>query len=288
MVPWERDTRIGRDGVSLSGSFQTSLPETDPQAVTAAGAAFSEVSRDSPLVLEADLTSQSAECQAHGELPEVGHCCLQLSIECLWVGCGPCSTPCCLPRTALHFGAQWSKRPGPGQLCLGHTVHMGKNRASLGFHFLSRESDAEGASRRPPQEDPVSPAASSELSIWLSWTEGPCPDSDWGCGRCSGRFPMPQQQYQNGESEESHAQFLKALQNAVTTFVNRMKSNHVRGRSITNDSAVLSLFQSINTMHPQLLELLNQLDERRRMCHAHPPRCPSRASGLPSGACHIH
>lgn len=92
---------------------------------------------------------------------------------------------------------------------------------------------------------------------------------------------MPRQQYQNGESEESHAQFLKALQNAVTTFVNRMKSNHVRGRSITNDSAVLSLFQSINTMHPQLLELLNQLDERRCMCHAHPPRCPSRALGAP-------
>ncbi|CAH2291773.1 hepatocyte growth factor-regulated tyrosine kinase substrate isoform X2 [Pelobates cultripes] len=71
------------------------------------------------------------------------------------------------------------------------------------------------------------------------------------------------EQYQNGESEENHEQFLKALQNAVTTFVNRMKSNHMRGRSITNDSAVLSLFQSINNMHPQLLELLNQLDERR-------------------------
>uniref|UniRef100_A0A8D0CMY4 Hepatocyte growth factor-regulated tyrosine kinase substrate n=1 Tax=Scleropages formosus TaxID=113540 RepID=A0A8D0CMY4_SCLFO len=71
------------------------------------------------------------------------------------------------------------------------------------------------------------------------------------------------QQYQNGESEENHEQFLKALQNAVTTFLNRMKSNHMRGRSITNDSAVLSLFQSINNMHPQLLELLNQLDEKR-------------------------
>lgn len=77
---------------------------------------------------------------------------------------------------------------------------------------------------------------------------------------------LPFQQYQNGESEESHEQFLKALQNAVTTFVNRMKSNHMRGRSITNDSAVLSLFQSINSMHPQLLELLNQLDERRCRC----------------------
>uniref|UniRef100_A0A8C8LWW9 Hepatocyte growth factor-regulated tyrosine kinase substrate n=1 Tax=Oncorhynchus tshawytscha TaxID=74940 RepID=A0A8C8LWW9_ONCTS len=44
-------------------------------------------------------------------------------------------------------------------------------------------------------------------------------------------------QYQNGESEENHDAFLKALQNAVTTFLNRMKSNHMRGRSITNDSA---------------------------------------------------
>uniref|UniRef100_A0A3P8ZU61 Hepatocyte growth factor-regulated tyrosine kinase substrate n=1 Tax=Esox lucius TaxID=8010 RepID=A0A3P8ZU61_ESOLU len=70
-------------------------------------------------------------------------------------------------------------------------------------------------------------------------------------------------QYQNGESEENHEAFLKALQNAVTTFLNRMKSNHMRGRSITNDSAVLSLFQSINNMHPQLLDILNQLDEKR-------------------------
>ncbi|NWT15096.1 HGS kinase, partial [Vireo altiloquus] len=87
----------------------------------------------------------------------------------------------------------------------------------------------------------------------------------WHWEVTSDRLPRPffQQQYQNGESEENHEQFLKALQNAVTTFVNRMKSNHMRGRSITNDSAVLSLFQSINNMHPQLLELLNQLDERR-------------------------
>ncbi|XP_049632101.1 hepatocyte growth factor-regulated tyrosine kinase substrate [Suncus etruscus] len=90
--------------------------------------------------------------------------------------------------------------------------------------------------------------------------ETPLPDSD----------PQPEpspggpfSEGQDGEAEENHAQFLKALQNAVTTFVNRMKSNHVRGRSVINDSAVLSLFQSINAMHPQLLELLNQLDERR-------------------------
>lgn len=102
-----------------------------------------------------------------------------------------------------------------------------------------------------------------------------CPGADPDSG--AGPPCAVPQQFQNGESEESHAQFLKALQNAVSTFVNRMKSNHVRGRSITNDSAVLSLFQSINSMHPQLLELLNQLDERRRAC----PRLRRAGAGRP-------
>lgn len=92
--------------------------------------------------------------------------------------------------------------------------------------------------------------------------ENPLPETDSQPIPPSGG-PFSEPPFHNGESEESHEQFLKALQNAVTTFVNRMKSNHMRGRSITNDSAVLSLFQSINGMHPQLLELLNQLDERR-------------------------
>lgn len=110
-----------------------------------------------------------------------------------------------------------------------------------------------------------------------------CHFGAWGRGRRSARATAcPQQQYQNGDAEESHAQFLKALQNAVSTFVNRMKSNHVRGRSITNDSAVLSLFQSINGMHPQLLELLNQLDERRRTCPGPPP--PPRRTHCALGA----
>lgn len=58
----------------------------------------------------------------------------------------------------------------------------------------------------------------------------------------------------------------------------------MRGRSITNDSAVLSLFQSINNMHPQLLELLNQLDERRRAWELGELRAPGaggRQPGLP-------
>ncbi|XP_048222721.1 hepatocyte growth factor-regulated tyrosine kinase substrate isoform X2 [Perognathus longimembris pacificus] len=110
-----------------------------------------------------------------------------------------------------------------------------------------------------PLADPAAPAAEGPGAPAM--VEAPLSEVDsQPIATAGGPFA---EQYQNGESEESHEQFLKALQNAVTTFVNRMKSNHMRGRSITNDSAVLSLFQSINSMHPQLLELLNQLDERR-------------------------
>ncbi|XP_045744228.2 hepatocyte growth factor-regulated tyrosine kinase substrate isoform X5 [Mirounga angustirostris] len=112
-----------------------------------------------------------------------------------------------------------------------------------------------------PLTEPAAPPVEGH-AVPANALETPLPEADSQPIAPSGG-PFGEQQYQNGESEESHAQFLKALQNAVTTFVNRMKSNHVRGRSITNDSAVLSLFQSINSMHPQLLELLNQLDERR-------------------------
>uniref|UniRef100_UPI00358DF64C hepatocyte growth factor-regulated tyrosine kinase substrate isoform X1 n=2 Tax=Myxine glutinosa TaxID=7769 RepID=UPI00358DF64C len=69
--------------------------------------------------------------------------------------------------------------------------------------------------------------------------------------------------YQNGESEENNEQFLQTLRNAVATFSNRMRSDHARGRSITNDTAVQSLFQTIGNMQPQLLQLLNALDEKR-------------------------
>nr|XP_004655330.2 hepatocyte growth factor-regulated tyrosine kinase substrate isoform X2 [Jaculus jaculus] len=134
--------------------------------------------------------------------------------------------------------------------------------------YLNRnywEKKQEEARKSPTPSAPVpltEPAAQQVEGLTAPTNMVEAPLSETDCQpitSSSGSFS----EYQNGESEENHEQFLKALQNAVTTFVNRMKSNHMRGRSITNDSAVLSLFQSINSMHPQLLELLNQLDERR-------------------------
>ncbi|NWQ82189.1 HGS kinase, partial [Columbina picui] len=58
----------------------------------------------------------------------------------------------------------------------------------------------------------------------------PSPAASGGAG--AERLPVPQQQYQNGESEENHEQFLKALQNAVTTFLRRAAEEAERQRQI--------------------------------------------------------
>lgn len=72
-----------------------------------------------------------------------------------------------------------------------------------------------------------------------------------------------QEAYQNGETEEDPDQFLSALNRSVEIFVNRMKSNSARGRSIANDSSVQSLFNVISNMHPQLLKYVQGQEDLR-------------------------
>ncbi|XP_074648717.1 hepatocyte growth factor-regulated tyrosine kinase substrate-like isoform X2 [Tubulanus polymorphus] len=72
-----------------------------------------------------------------------------------------------------------------------------------------------------------------------------------------------QEQYQNGESDDQEEPFLNALRSSIEIFVNRMKSNSMRGRSIANDSSVQTLFMTINTMHPQLLKYMQEQEDAR-------------------------
>lgn len=46
-------------------------------------------------------------------------------------------------------------------------------------------------------------------------------------------------------------------------FVNRMKSNSSRGRSISNDSSVQNLFLNLTTMHSHLLDYIKKADDKR-------------------------
>lgn len=72
-----------------------------------------------------------------------------------------------------------------------------------------------------------------------------------------------QEAYQNGETDEDPDQFLHALNSSVEIFVNRMRSNSTRGRSIAVDSSVQSLFNVISNMHPQLMKYVQQQEDLR-------------------------
>lgn len=69
--------------------------------------------------------------------------------------------------------------------------------------------------------------------------------------------------YQNGADEGDQEQFLRALHSSLEIFVNRMKSNSQRGRSIANDSSVQSLFNVITNMHPQLMKYTQEQEDMR-------------------------
>lgn len=79
------------------------------------------------------------------------------------------------------------------------------------------------------------------------------------------------QAYQNGADEGDQEQFLRALQSSLEIFVNRMKSNSQRGRSIANDSSVQSLFTVISNMHPQLMKYTQEQEDMR----GKPKHCPT-------------
>lgn len=66
-----------------------------------------------------------------------------------------------------------------------------------------------------------------------------------------------------GATSEEEEEFLKALRRSVEIFVNRMKSDAARGRSIAHDSSVQTLFSTIAAMHPRLMALMAEQEERR-------------------------
>lgn len=69
---------------------------------------------------------------------------------------------------------------------------------------------------------------------------------------------------QNGVASDSEMEeFVHDLKTQVEIFVNRMKSNSSRGRSIANDSSVQKLFMNITAMHSKLLHYIQQQDDGR-------------------------
>lgn len=71
------------------------------------------------------------------------------------------------------------------------------------------------------------------------------PKISWSCSGERFEFPTPTFTFQ------------------VEIFVNRMKSNSSRGRSIANDSSVQTLFMNTMTMHSQLLRNIQEQEDKR-------------------------
>lgn len=56
---------------------------------------------------------------------------------------------------------------------------------------------------------------------------------------------------------------MKALHSSLEIFVNRMRSDSQRGRSIATDSSVQSLFNVISNMHPQMMKYIGKQEDLR-------------------------
>ncbi|CAO1317164.1 unnamed protein product [Diamesa serratosioi] len=57
--------------------------------------------------------------------------------------------------------------------------------------------------------------------------------------------------------------FTSTMRTQVEIFVNRMKSNSSRGRNISNDTSVQTLFLNITSMHSKLLTYIKNMDDKR-------------------------
>ena len=68
---------------------------------------------------------------------------------------------------------------------------------------------------------------------------------------------------QGGANNEELDEFVTTLKTQVEIFVNRMKSNSSRGRSITNDSSVQTLFMNTMAMHSKLLKHIQDQEDKR-------------------------
>lgn len=63
--------------------------------------------------------------------------------------------------------------------------------------------------------------------------------------------------------EQKIDEFAANMRAQVEIFVNRMKSNSSRGRSIANDSSVQTLFMTLTGLHSQQLSFIKELDDKR-------------------------
>lgn len=116
----------------------------------------------------------------------------------------------------------------------------------------------------PVEEPPADPELARYLnrSYWENRQTGESPASP------SAPSPMPSQASVQVTQKTSHDdaeinEFAKTMKTQVEIFVNRMKSNSSRGRNITTDTSVQTLFLNLTSMHSRLLSYIKEMDDKR-------------------------
>ncbi|XP_075152185.1 hepatocyte growth factor regulated tyrosine kinase substrate isoform X2 [Haematobia irritans] len=106
--------------------------------------------------------------------------------------------------------------------------------------------------QRKVSESPLaSPSAPSPMP--------PTPQS-----QTSQQLPLTANDFRPKSTDEQKIdEFAGHMRTQVEIFVNRMKSNSSRGRSIANDSSVQNLFMTLTGLHSQQLSFIKEMDDKR-------------------------
>lgn len=135
---------------------------------------------------------------------------------------------------------------------------------------FARRTYPKSPSPEPPQRSPTPETPSDpELARYLNrsyWEQRQVQETM----SPSAPSPMPSSiislnvhQKTSSEKDIEIDEFTQSMRTQVEIFVNRMKSNSSRGRSIANDTSVQTLFMNITSMHSRLLTYIKEMDDKR-------------------------
>ncbi|XP_023296466.2 hepatocyte growth factor-regulated tyrosine kinase substrate [Lucilia cuprina] len=130
----------------------------------------------------------------------------------------------------------------------------------------------------PVPKEPQTEETNPDLAKYLNrsyWEQRKVSDSPMASPSAPSPMPptpQPQQQQMplsandfrpKTTDEQKIDEFAANMRTQVEIFVNRMKSNSSRGRSISNDSSVQTLFMTLTGLHSQQLSYIKELDDKR-------------------------
>lgn len=148
-------------------------------------------------------------------------------------------------------------------LALSQSEAESKKQQTIRRSYIPKSPSPEPVRSPSPAEEP---ASDPELARYLNrsyWEQRQNADP----ASPSAPSPMPSQtsvqSVQKTANDAEINEFAANMKTQVEIFVNRMKSNSSRGRNISTDTSVQTLFLTITSMHSKLLSYIKDMDDKR-------------------------